>query len=209
VAACATLPAMDELLDLLAGARIGATFNPYGEDGPGALPGAAVVRLANLRRYLGERRRADVVCVGEAGGYAGLRFSGVPFASERDLLAWGPPYRTTSTRPEGWCEASATIVRRTLARLGAERRVLFWNAVPTHPHRPDEPFSNRRPTRAEIVGGAESGRLLLALVRPRRVVAVGRVAEAALPAGTRYLRHPAHGGAVRFADDLAAVLAEV
>jgi hypothetical protein len=71
--------------------------------------------------------------------------------------------------------------------------------VPTHPHRPGEPQSNRTPTRAEI---RASRPFVDELARGRRVLAVGRLAERALDAP--YLRHPSHGGAAAFRATLAA-----
>jgi Uracil DNA glycosylase superfamily len=128
-----------------------------------------------------------LLLIGEAAGYRGARVSGIPFTSERQLTGTGP------------AEASATIVHRVLDELGLEEHVLLWNVVPTHPHRPDEPESNRPPRAAEIEA---SRRFLEALAVGRQVVPVGRVAESAL--GTAGIRHPSHGGAREFRDGLAA-----
>jgi uracil-DNA glycosylase len=190
---------MDDLLTALRQASIGDTFNLYaGEQG--------AVRLANLRRYLAERDAADVVALGEAAGYQGMRWSGIAFTSERDLARWGPPYRATSDRPNGWSEPSGTIVHRVLDDLGAERRVILWNTVPHHPHHPGRPLSNRRPTVAEIAAGAVFAERLIELVQPRLVVAVGRIAEAVLGDRATYVRHPANGGAAAFAAGVTAAL---
>jgi uracil-DNA glycosylase len=168
----------------LAAARIGATFNPY------ASGGRAPLLRARLRAYLDARLDAPVLLVGEAAGYRGARFSGLPFTSERQLTGAGP------------AEATATIVHRTLAELGVEKEVLLWNLVPTHPHRPGAPASNRAPTAAEI----RAARPFLELLAVgRRVVPVGRPAHEAL--GGAYVRHPSYGGARAFRDGLAAVLA--
>jgi uracil-DNA glycosylase len=154
-------------------ARIGATFNQY----------AAVPRLRRrLLWYLEARRSAPILLVGEAAGYRGARVSGIPFTSERQLTGAGP------------AEASATIVHRVLAELGLEDDVLLWNVVPTHP---GTPTSNLPPTRAEAAAGAA---FLHRLAPGRRVVAVGRLAEAAT--GAPYVRHPSHGGASQFRDGL-------
>jgi uracil-DNA glycosylase len=162
-------------VDRLSEARIGTTFNFYRE-GTGA-----ALRRARLCAYLASRRAAHVLLVGEAAGYRGARVSGVPFTSERQLSGSGPG------------EASATIVRCVLRELGLEEGVLCWNLVPTHPHRPGLPETNRSPTREEVA----SGRVFLdLLVAGRRVIAVGRLAERAL--GAQYVRHPAHGGAAAF-----------
>jgi uracil-DNA glycosylase len=166
---------MDRFIERLMRARIGATFNFYreGED--------AERRCERLGRYLDARSSAWLLLVGEAAGYRGARVSGIPFTSERQLTGTGP------------AEATATIVRRALAELGLEEETLCWNVVPTHPHLPGRPETNRRPTRVEV----ESARPFLEeLARDRRVVAVGRLAQAVV--GRPYVRHPSHGGAAEF-----------
>jgi len=165
-------------------ASIGATFNFY-RDGDGA-----DARCQRLHTYLEGHENARLLLVGEAAGHRGARRSGIPFTSERQLTGRGP------------AEATATIVRRTLAELGLEEEALCWNVVPTHPHRPARPDTNRRPTRVEI----EASRpFVRELARGRRVVAVGRVAQAVLDAP--YVRHPSHGGAQAFRDGLRRLLA--
>ena len=174
------------LVEELARARIGATFNFY-RDGDGA-----DVRRERLCAYLAARAGAPVLLVAEAPGYRGTRVSGVPLTSERQLTGSGP------------AEATATIVHRALAEIGLTRRVLLWNVVPTHPHVPGRPASNRRPTRAEVEA---SRRFLHVLARGRLVVPVGRLAHAAL--GGEYVRHPSHGGAAPFRESLRRIAAEL
>ena len=159
----------------LAEARIGATFNFYAE-GAGA-----EVRRARLTDYLESRSAASILLVGEAAGYRGARVSGLPFTSERQLTGAGPT------------EATATIVQGALADLGLAEAMLLWNVVPTHPHRPGEPASNRAPGRLEVAAGLP---FVDELAAGRRVVAVGRLAERAL--GVPYVRHPSRGGATAF-----------
>jgi large subunit ribosomal protein L13 len=154
----------------LADARIGRTFNFY-RNGRGA-----ALRRARLREYLRAHERTELLLVGEAAGYRGARISGIPFTSERQLTGSGP------------AEATATIVRRTLAELALE--ALCWNVVPTHP---GTSTSNRRPSRAEV---AASLPFLAELAQNRIVLAVGRLAAEVTDAP--YLRHPAYGGAAEF-----------
>ena len=142
---------MESLVDRLASARIGATYNQYAD---------SELRRGRLRAHL--ERDTSTIIVGEAAGYRGARVSGIAFTSERQLTGAGPT------------EVSATIVHRVLRELGIEDDVILWNVVPTHP---GTECSNRRPTRAEV----EASRPFLAdLTRGRRVVAVGRLAAEVL-----------------------------
>jgi uracil-DNA glycosylase len=171
------------LVEELAAARIGATFNFY-RDGEGA-----EMRRERLLTYLARRCDAPFLLVAEAPGYRGTRVSGVPLTSERLLTGRGP------------AEATATIVHRVLAELGLEEDVLLWNVVPTHPHRAGRPESNRPPTSREV----EAARPFLdRLAAGRRAVPVGRLAHAVV--GGEYVRHPSHGGAAEFRDGLRRIL---
>jgi uracil-DNA glycosylase len=168
-------------IERLVGARIGATYNFY-RDGE-----RAPLLRGRLARYLDERAGASFLLVAEAPGYRGTRVSGIPLTSERQLTGSGP------------AEATATIVHRVLAELGVADAVLLWNVVPTHP---GNERSNRAPTRAEVEAGVAFVR---ELARGRRVLPVGRIAQAAL--GGVYVRHPAHGGAPEFGRALRKLIA--
>jgi uracil-DNA glycosylase len=161
-----------EIVRRLAAARIGETFNQYAD---------SAQLCCRLRDYLSGRRAAPLLLVGEAAGYRGARVSGIPFTSERQLTGAGP------------AEATATIVHDVIVELGLEDRVLLWNVVPTHPHRRDEPDSNRPPTKNEVEASLP---FLETLLKGRRAFAVGRLAAATL--GAPYVRHPSHGGAQEF-----------
>jgi uracil-DNA glycosylase len=170
-----------EFVRRLASARIGRTFNQYRR---------SALRSERLAAYLDARWEAPILLVGEAAGYRGARVSGVPFTSERQLTGAGP------------AESTATIVHRVLEELGLDERVLLWNVVPTHPHWPCVPNSNRRPTRLEVEASMP---FLDTLAAGRRLVAVGRLAAAVLDAP--YVRHPSHGGAQEFHTGLVELLA--
>jgi uracil-DNA glycosylase len=163
---------IESFIATLVRARIGATWNFYAEGE------RAPLLRERLAGYLASRRDAPILLVAEAPGYRGTRVSGIPLTSERQVTGAGP------------AEATATIVHRVLAELGLSEQVLLWNAVPTHP---GTATSNRPPTRAEVRAGLA---FVEELAPGRRVLAVGRVAEAAL--GVPAARHPSHGGAGRF-----------
>jgi uracil-DNA glycosylase family 4 len=171
---------VSDFVSRLASASIGDTYNQYAT--------SSILR-ERLCTYLEGRRAAEVVLVGEAAGYRGARVSGIPFTSERQLTGSGP------------AEATATIVHRVLAALGVEEDVLLWNVVPTHP---GSETSNRRPTRAEVEAAAP---FLHELIRNRTAIAVGRLAAEALEAP--YIRHPSHGGAAAFEEDLQRAFATI
>ena len=173
----------ERLVASLARTRIGETFNFYRE-GAGAQ-----MRQRRLCTYLEARAGAAVVLVGEAAGYRGARVSGIPFTSERQIHGRGP------------AEATATVVHAVLCEIGIEGRVLLWNVVPTHPHAPGDPTSNRRPTVEEVKAALP---FLEELTRGRRTVAVGRLAHGVL--GGPYVRHPSHGGARAFRNGLVELL---
>ena len=169
-------------VERLAAVQIGSTFNFYRE---GDRAGLLRERLTD---YLTERADAPLLIVGEAPGYRGTRLSGIPLTSERQLSGAGS------------AEATATLVHAALDELGLCDAVVLWNVVPTHP---GSACTNRPPTRAEVEQGLPFAR---ALAHGRRVVPVGRVAQAAL--GGAYLRHPSHGGARAFRTGLAACARE-
>lgn len=198
--------------DLAATAPPPDAVNMYAPDGP---PGN-MVRRANLALALGlaHERGPDLLLIGEAPGYNGARRTGVPFTSERLLLAGLSPlgqfgaergFMVTDEDGRRTGEQTATIVYRELSALG-----LFaagWNAYPLHPHRRGDDQSNRAPRAGELALGRPFLARFLALFPGVPVLAMGNVAHGALTAlgvpHTR-LRHPAQGGAPIFAAGLRA-----
>jgi hypothetical protein len=139
---------LERFVARLSASRLIGTVNPYSaEDEVPELdrPGAAAIRRANLLDYLRSRQEPRLVLVGEAPGYRGCRFSGIPFTSERSL----PSDRRSSLRTDGWREPSATIVHGVLSRLGIEDETVLWNVVPWHPTG-NGPLTNRAPRANEL-----------------------------------------------------------
>ncbi|MDP1996131.1 MAG: uracil-DNA glycosylase [Gallionella sp.] len=153
----------------------------------------------------------EFILAGEAPGYAGCRYSGIAFTSER-LLGEGTIPRIPalsnrlSTRRLPFSEPSATIVWKTLYRLGIAERTILWNALQLHPHRPDNLWSNRTPTPFEMSLGEPALRILIEAFPSAKIIAVGKKSEGLLyemgipTAGS--VRHPANGGATEFAAGL-------
>jgi hypothetical protein len=204
------LGACDRLFEVLVTYQGEGVFNQYRDVQPSLdQPGGAEIRCQNLRSYLSAFSRARFVLVGEAAGYAGCRFSGIPFTSEAQLvgseaLDWavGCDVARSSSADAPWRERSATIVWEA---IGGRKDCLLWNAFPWHPYDGSQLLSNRPPG-PDLRGGLEALRCLLSLV-PRAVpCAVGRVAQRALATlGVRapYIRHPSRGGKPKFIAGLA------
>ncbi|APZ44558.1 hypothetical protein BW247_05575 [Acidihalobacter ferrooxydans] len=173
--------------------------------------------------YLARRERllqhmdcdAKLILCGEAPGYQGCAWSGVPFTSERLLCERQIPRIDTaarlSSRSRPWSEPSATTVWKTLYRLGLADSTVLWNAFPWHPHKPNIESSNRKPTSAEVAAGVDILSRFASLYPNARIVAVGRVAADAIQRSGLPLagavRHPSYGGAPEFAVGLAALMA--
>ena len=80
---------LDNFVRLLRASPSGAVFNPWWqidqENDIGRI--APIIRRQQLRAYVQERLgRAKLVVIGEALGYRGGHFSGIPMTSERLLL---------------------------------------------------------------------------------------------------------------------------
>lgn len=187
-------------------------FNPWtqrDEANDDRLNGPAA-RLERLRAHL--RIPARRILIGEASGYQGCHISGIPFTSERVILAGEVPRvraeaARLSLRHIPWSEPSATTVWGTLHTLGIAETTVLWNAFPWHPHEPGQPQSNRTPTRAERAEGMTALAALLEAFPQAELFAVGRHAQLALGQLGRKatpLRHPSMGGARLFGDGLRA-----
>jgi hypothetical protein len=192
------------LIELLQAYRGEGTFNQY-RDSDAALErdDGAAIRRRNLRRYLAAFAGASYVLVGEAAGYAGCRFSGLPFTGEAQVvgptcLPWahGLGFEQSSCG-EVWRERSGEMV---WGAFDGRVDCVLWNTFPWHP-RGDQPLSNRKPTRREVDQATGVLRSFLLLYDHAQVHAIGRVSEEALARlGMRapYIRHPSHGGKAAF-----------
>jgi hypothetical protein len=183
-----------------------AVFNPYRDREPSLdRPDGPAIRRRNLRTYLTFFAQSDYVLVGEAPGYAGCRFSGIPFTSEAQIvgperLAWTSQrdhLLAQSSLESPWQERSAHMVWQALS---GRTDCVLWNAFPWHPFA-DTPLSNRKPKAQELRQGHRVLRLFLGLFPQAQVYAIGRVSQgvlAELGVSARYIRHPSHGGKAAF-----------
>jgi uracil DNA glycosylase superfamily protein len=207
-----------------------AVFNPWwqvdkqndiGRNAPG-------IRRKQLGAYLRARVvKAKFAVIGEAVGYRGGHFSGIPMTSERTLLGRNKkvciksddffsnikPRRTSKPAKcrHGFSEPTATIVWSTLLRLGLRpEQFVLWNAFPWHSFDPRRGMlSNRTPTKKERAAGLLVLKAFLDLFPCDEVVALGNVAASQLKelgVEMHRVRHPASGGARLFRQQIAKIL---
>ena len=184
-------------------------FNLYRQIDPGVDRSRAnQIRRENLRRYLESFNLwPEMLVIGEAPGWRGSRFSGVPFTSEAQLRGSLPFCGSPSSLGnQPHVEATATVFWGVMRDY--HPRFLAWNSLPFHPHQPGQPLSNRTPTAGEICQGGEALRQLAALLKPNQVIAVGKSAQTALQRlgiAAIAIRHPGHGGAKTFEAGMRAI----
>jgi uracil-DNA glycosylase len=222
---------IEKFVKLLKHSPRGAVFNPWWQvDKRNDIgPNAPAIRRRQLRAYLGERcGKTELAIIGEALGYRGGHFSGIPMTSERMLLGGMaeiephrifssvPPRRTSNpkTSPHGFSEPTATVVWRTLLGLGLRPEdFVLWNAFPWHSFDPRRGLlSNRMPTKAECAAGRAVLEAFLELLSCQRIVALGKIAATELNelnVQFRCVRHPASGGAKLFRRQIARLVAQV
>jgi uracil-DNA glycosylase len=186
------------------------------------------VRRKQLQAYLDKRLgKAQLAVIGEALGYRGGHFSGIPMTSERLLLGRSKklqlktsdiflkhmPRRTSRPEkcPDGFSEPTATIVWSTLLKLGVKPdEFVLWNAFPWHSFDARRGLlSNRMPNKAERAAGLPVLNAFLELFPCEQVVALGKIAAAQLEqlrVKAQCIRHPASGGAKIFREQMARIL---
>lgn len=197
----------DQILDALEQFQFENTFNPWfercavydGEDAP------------ELRRYyLSEllKRAAgtelDAIWVGRDLGHQGGRRTGLALTDDlhfsEHLKRWGlEPKRPTFGKPV--TERTASVIWKMLLRVQAP--VFLWNVFPLHPYCDGDPFSNRAHNARERKAGVELLTVIIGLLKPKRVIAIGNDAYNALsttiPEENLYkVRHPSYGGQNEF-----------
>ncbi|WP_247048235.1 uracil-DNA glycosylase [Arthrobacter rhizosphaerae] len=206
--------AIEEFVESLAATKAGQNSDNFFDF---TNPGNAG-RRRNLELYLQEmyRREPNVLLLGEAPGFRGMRITGVPFTNTSilqggidhfGLFGPGKGYILPTGLPAVPPEPTATVMWRVLVEL--DFLPLLWSAYPLHPHLPNNCLSNRSPTTTEALAGQPFWLALRRLFPITSVVAVGNVAYRSILASGRSapkVRHPAHGGKARFRLELQELL---
>jgi uracil-DNA glycosylase len=224
---------IERFVRLLKQSPPGAVFNPWWQvDKQNDIgSNAPLIRRSHLRAYLYKRLgKAKVVVIGEALGYRGGHFSGIPMTSERILLGKKenvgikPEYvfssvkATRTSKPEqcsdGFSEPTATIVWSSLLRLGLKpEEFVLWNAFPWHSFNPRRGLlSNRMPNKSERSAGLSVLNAFLDLFPREEIIALGNIAASQLKelnVECHCVRHPASGGARLFRQGIGTLVKEV
>jgi len=198
---------LDELLTSLALRKSTQTvFNPYRS-------GRLIIKTPqykNLNIYLKKLlyNEASILLLGEAGGYSGLKHSGIPFTSTYILKHHKVFAKNRSeyslSRSKIIKERSATIVYSWFEK----NPEIFWkcvmfNTFNFHPH-DLLPNSNRKPNEKEIREGKKYIQKLFEVFEFTQAHGIGRVAFNCLTEmkdnneipdiEITYIKHPSYGG---------------
>jgi hypothetical protein len=224
---------VERFVRLLKQSPPGAVFNPWWQVDKQNDIGrnAPLIRRNHLRAYLRKRLgKAKVAVIGEALGYRGGHFSGIPMTSERILLGekenagikpehvFSSVKAMRTSKPEkcsdGFSEPTATIVWSSLLRLGLKpEEFVLWNAFPWHSFNPRRGLlSNRTPKKSERPAGLSVLKTFLDLFPCEEIIALGNVAAwqlKELNVECHRVRHPASGGARLFRQGIGSLVKEV
>jgi len=202
-----------EFIQNLANIHLEKAYNQYINDIP----------KNNLHCYLIHqmKAKADILLLGEASGYAGCRYTGIPF-TDGHVLSTSPFY--TEMRKEGLMtipiknhiERTATMVYKFLGiHPTIFPRVVFWNAFPFHPF-DTTPDSNRPPKPEELELGRNIVYDLFQIFNFKEYHGIGRCGFETLqwmksnkdiPSfEPTFIKHPSYGGITQFKIDVCNVL---
>ena len=183
------------------------TFNPYSDrcdihdnsDAP-------ETRRSLLLKILtvASNVEVDSIWIGRDLGYRGGRRTGLALTDDVHLSnhtdRWGIN-ADRSTKGKAVPERTAAVIWSVLSLIPSH--IFLWNVFPLHPYEAGAPFSNRAHNLKEKIAGEALLVLLIEILKPKRIVAIGNDAEKSAHkiSGTLEVvkvRHPSYGGQTDF-----------
>jgi hypothetical protein len=183
------------------------TFNPYVDRCETFdRVDAARMRATALEAMIESAMAApvDAIWVGRDLGYRGGRRTGLALTDEVNADAHMSRWGVEIDRPTVGAvvaERTAAVIWTILGQIDA--RIFLWNVFPLHPHEAGQPFTNRNHNAKERRAGEDILALLIELLRPKRIFAIGNDAAQAMSRIDDSLpiipvRHPSYGGQTQF-----------
>lgn len=192
-----------EFVEAVASINVKNTFNPYSAvckqfDKANANVVRKQMLLSMVQKALDSG--VDSLWIGRDLGYRGGRRTGLALTDEVNMTCHARRWsidvsQVTNGAPVA--ERTAAVIWSALNQV--TESIFLWNVFPLHPHEEGNPFTNRAHNSAERRIGEELLENLITVIRPKKLIAVGKDAAASATklagkAEVLKFRHPSYGG---------------
>ena len=190
------------------------TFNPYVQRCEQYdKPNAPKIRAKILFEIVNAATSVDIdaIWIGRDLGYRGGRRTGLALTDDfrfpDHTKRWGVEIDRPTFGPMVQ-ERTASVVWKMLDQI--EEHVFLWNIFPLHPFPEGNVYKNRTHKSIERDAGTKITLMLVSLLQPRRIVAVGSDAARVLgnmfeEIDINHVRHPSYGGENTFCEQVASL----